>query len=391
MAVSGRKLQRVSTAVPWPRGVTFHRAKLFALARGCPRGAGGPHKFVFDDAGSIFSVRPDKWEWVSDDQEVSPPVRKNGRKFAEPDPAVFKLWSRAAKQPYNDIETDRPYATLAWDDRTRNFFICGFSGIDNAPNDRHFRKNGTDGILRYDTRSKSWHVVERHDATLIPIDRRRKPTTVDFPATLYKPKARPPRGWLNGPDGLLVIGQYLYAVGKDNHVLVRYDLTDIGAQPDAKAPRSELVLRGKKMGGVDGTDGPSALARLAEHLYVGFRSTGRIVRFQLEGDGLAKPAKGELVADFGGSKQLIDLAGRGGEELFVSLKQGEIWQIPVKRDSVFQPGGRSPYFVIEGASLSNIAVDNDGRLYVCTNNHDDRSSRTGGTIYRIVEEGSSAS
>lgn len=168
-------------------------------------------------------------------------------------------------------------------------------------------------------------------------------------------------------------------------MLVRYDLTEIRAQPDAKAPGSEVVLRGKNMGGIKGTDGPSALARLGEYLYVGFRTTGRIVRFQLDGDNIVQPARGELIADFSGSKQLIDLAARGADELFVSLKSGEIWQIPVERKKIYRPRGRTPYFIIKHANLSNITVDTDGRLYVCTNNYDDTSSQTGGTIYRIVE------
>lgn len=132
-------------------------------------------------------------------------------------------------------------------------------------------------------------------------------------------------------------------------------------------------------------EAPSALARAGKYLYVGFRSTGKIVRFLMRGDDLVSPLDARLVADLGGNAQLIDMAARGASELFVSMKKGEVWRIPLGEGSVYRRTGNRPLFFIEGESLSNITLDRRGRVYICTNNWDDRSRSVAGTIYRIVE------
>ena len=52
------QLERISTAVPWPRGLVFTDGKLFALARGRHRRAGGPDPAIEDMAGALFTVDP---------------------------------------------------------------------------------------------------------------------------------------------------------------------------------------------------------------------------------------------------------------------------------------------------------------------------------------------
>ena len=46
------------TAVPWPRGVRYVDGKLYALARGAHRSAGGPQTDIDDLAGTIFVIDP---------------------------------------------------------------------------------------------------------------------------------------------------------------------------------------------------------------------------------------------------------------------------------------------------------------------------------------------
>lgn len=57
-------LQRVTTGVPWPRGIVWHEGKLMVLARGVHRSAGGPQPDIDDLVGAIFEVDLNVFETV---------------------------------------------------------------------------------------------------------------------------------------------------------------------------------------------------------------------------------------------------------------------------------------------------------------------------------------
>ena len=97
-----------------------------------------------------------------------------------------------------------------------------------------------------------------------------------------------PHGWLNGPNGATVVGNWLYAVGKDNHLLVRYDLREIRKDDGAGAPESEPVFgdvlnirRGDELVPLS-VYGHSAVVAHEGHLYVGFRTSSVVVRIPLD-------------------------------------------------------------------------------------------------------------
>lgn len=406
------RLQRLSTAVPWPRGITINRKTAYVLARGVPRRSRGPHPFVFDRAGTIFTVNTAVWEWVEPkkpDKPVSKRVRANARVFASPDPKVFKLWGRydkgnQARTPWEDIETDRPYATLVRDADSRNFFICGFSGIDNAPqsNKYNFRKNANDAILRFDHRNKTWHEVERHNANMVPKKVRMSPDTMWFDEISgYYPNksSKLPHGLLNGPDGLLVFGDYLLAVAKDNDMLARYSLDRIRKNPNARHPRSDVIFKFEKVKTVNAgrvhIGGYSSLAVHDGMLYLGGRDKNLVVRMPIRDDAELDKSAIELVADLGEGAALIDLAFDSSGRLFTSTASlGAIWKIPTAptRGGVYHAKNHRPWFELKRFNVkgkcTNIAFDSDDRLYVCTNNDDigGEEPHTAGTVYRIIED-----
>lgn len=410
------RLQRLSTAVPWPRGITLIGKTAYLLARGVPRQPGGPHPFVFDRAGTIFTVDTRIWEWVPRQKKhfkpVSKKVRANAKAFAPPDQNVFKLWGRDEKGkqvrvPWEDIDTDRPYATLVWDTKSRNFFICGFSGIDNAPrsNEFNFRKNGNDAILRFDQRDRSWREVERHDANRIKKSVRKNPKTTWLDNIHYEPKkgsTKPPQGLLNGPDGLHVFGAYLLAVAKDNDVVARYSLDRIRKNPKAQCPQSAIIFKGKKTKKIKTVNskvvdfgGYSSLAVHAGKLYLGGRDHNRIVRMPITKDAEVDVTAIELVADLGKNSALIDIAFDSTGWLFASTAGlGAIWKIPIPsgRCSIYRAKDHQPWFKLGSfrvnGKCTNIAFDREDRLYLCTNNDDigGDEPRTAGVVYRVIED-----
>ncbi|MCZ6598370.1 MAG: hypothetical protein O7B99_12080, partial [Planctomycetota bacterium] len=346
---SAVRLERVTTAVPWPRGLVVVEGELITLARGRHRNAGGVDPSVADRSGTLFTVDPDVFEAVIRSEEAGREVRENARSFATPTGPPFFFYDPQEGPPIEDTRMDRPYCTLAFDPESENYFICGYSGVD-LPQKR-FRKNASDSIHRYDARTGEWHVVEIHDATVVPEDRLGYVVPNEYYPHHDPATATAPHGWLNGPDGACIAGRYLYAVGKDNHTIARYDLAQIRRDPDAGPPPSELVFSGTadvRLGGEVRRIvalGPSALAAHDGYLYVGYRTSSTVFRFPLENDGsLVEPKIGELIAVFepwspeeNRSANLIDLTFDSKGRLFVSCAQeGRIWNVGVPDpESVF--------------------------------------------------------
>ena len=286
------QLQRVTTVVPFPRGIQPLGEDFVVLSRGRVRGSGGVSAEIEDRAGTLFLVNPDVRQSALE-PEVSEEVRENGRVLAEPTSPPFRLWNRSSVPPSADRETDRPYCVLRFHAASQNLFICAFSGVDKpgSTNGRSFSKNLTDAILRFDLRSNEWHTVERHDIEAGGL----------YPH--HNPKLMaPPHGWLNGPNNLLVQGDWLYAVGKDNSLLVRYDLRPLLTDSTAPALPSEWVLGGTLAltnGSSQTLEGHSALAWHKGFCYLGTRTNSVIVRFPMSDTGeIEQPLKGELIALF---------------------------------------------------------------------------------------------
>ncbi|MHC5024083.1 MAG: hypothetical protein ACYTGG_09240 [Planctomycetota bacterium] len=190
-AASSPPVERVSTLVPFPRGLAMVDGDLYVLCRGRVRSAGGVSAQIEDQAGTIYVVDPDISEPIGRPR-ASEAVRTNGTILARPVSPPFRLWDRTADPPQRDRLTDRPYCTLRWHEATQSFYLCAFSGIDKprTPEDPvAFRKNLTDAVLRYDRRTQEWHEVERHEIE----------AGASYPH--HDPAHHPPpHGWLNGPD-----------------------------------------------------------------------------------------------------------------------------------------------------------------------------------------------
>jgi len=412
-ALSGVELRRVTTAVPWPRGLVVQDGALYVLARGRHRNAGGIDPSIEDHCGALFSVDPSVSEVVQSGVPAGEDVRSNARVFAAPSGPPFLLYDAAAGPPVLDGRMDRPYCTLAFDEASSNFFICGFSGAD-LPG-RKFRKNASDSIHRFDLRDGRWHTVELHNAEVVPFDRDRYVV-----ANAYYPHHDPvenaaPHGWLNGPNGAHVVGDFLYAVGKDNHVVAQYDMEGIREDPGAPGPPSRPVLgewvqlREPDWAG-GGTRtlramGPSALEARDGWLYVGYRTSSVVLRFPIDERGALDPsAPGELIAVFeawepesGRSADLIDLAFNSGGELFAACAEsGRIWNLgvpdpehPFDGDDQREGGAANrPWADLREltdnprARCGNIAFDEQDRLYLCSGNYDS-GTKLAGVIYRV--------
>ena len=404
------RLERISTAVPWPRGLVFVGDELVALARGRHRNAGGIDPSVPDRCGELLAVDPDCFEPVVPGEQAGLAVRRNARELAVPDPAVFRLYDPEEGPPIEASTIDRPYCTLAYDPSARNLFLCGYSGVD-LPG-RRFRKNATDSILRYDLRDGAWHVVEQHDPSGVPVNELGYVVPNQYYPHHDPAKNPPPHGWLNGPDGAEVVGNILYAVAKDNHAVVAYDLDAIRREPDAPAPPSRRVMGREVDVRLDGrlrrieALGACALAARDGYLYVGYRTSSFVLRFPIEADGmLVEPIEGELIAAFtpwkaaaGHSANLIDLAFDPEGELFASTaERGRIWNIGVPDparpfdgiDEGDHPTANRPYVDLPiltenpRARTGNMVFDPAGNLYFCSGNYEN-GTRLAGVVYRAV-------
>ena len=273
----GVEVRRVSSVVPFPRGLVLNDGKLFVLARGRVRDSGGVDPALDDRAGSLWQLDPA----VTSALDEPGAAATNGEVFAEPTSPPFKLLDRSLPTALDDRATDRPYCGLRWHEGSKSFYLCAFSGVDIGANDPaaaeagSFRKNDTDAVLRYDTRTKRWSEVERHDAGFAS----RYPHADDA-------AGRPMAGWAKGPDNLLVVGDTLLVAAKDNSRLIAYDLTAYVADPDAAAPVGRVVLgdRVKVNGREREVLGHSAIAFKGDWLYVAFRTSSEVIRVPVTDD-----------------------------------------------------------------------------------------------------------
>jgi hypothetical protein len=392
-AVRSDQVYRVTTAVPFPRGLELVDGRMYVLARGRGRESGGADGAIDDRAGTIYVIDPEVGEPIAS-PTISERVRRNAQVFAVPTSPPFKLFDRNASPPTNDRQTDRPYCGLRYDPATRNFFVCAFSGIDKPERGggRDFIKNRSDAVLRFDTRSSSWHVVERHDGTRGETYPHRDPAN-----------APPPHGWTKGPDNCLVVGKWLYVVAKENSVLVAYDLSEIRKNPDAPPPPARVVMDFNvpmRDGTIQKHWGHSMLAARDGFLYVGFRTSSTIIRLPLNDDGLPKqPLRAELIARFDPydertrkSANLTDMVFDPDGDLYVvSAQPSRVFRFRPDLNRVFDGrSGRSPPWadmarLTGNASMKseNLLVDARGRAFVTSGDAYDARAGTGGAVYRI--------
>jgi hypothetical protein len=392
-AVVADRVHRVSTAVPFPRGLVLLDDQLYVLARGRVRESGGVDGGIDDRAGTIYRVDPSVAEPISR-AVVSGPVRNNGGVFAEPTEPPFKLFDRTAVPATRDRETDRPYCTLRYDPVSRNFFICAFSGIDKPEGGGSvFSKNTHDAVMRFDTRTKTWHDVERHHLE----------AGGTYPH--HDPSSHPPpHGWLNGPDNCLVVGHWLYCVAKDNSLLMAYDLREIAESPRAGPPDarwildSNLTIRGEGLGQFHGH---SMLAERDGYLYIGYRTSSVIARIPLGEDKLPlQPIVGELIAMFDPydprtkkSANLTDMAfGPDGDLYVISAQPARVYRFRPDPVRVFDGRSGASSAWADMAALTNnprmkgenVLVDDAGNVFVTSGDAYDFQYGTGGTVYKIV-------
>lgn len=390
--LTGNEVSRVTTISPFPRGLAMVDDQLYVLSRGRVRGAGGVTADIADHAGSIFLVDPSIGQPVSEDQ-VSEEVRENGEVFAEPTDPPFNLWDVSANPPESDRETDRPYAGLRWHEQTSSFYICAFSGVDKPRSGpgRSFSKNLTDAILRYDTRTENWSEVERHNIEAGGIYPHHAPV-----------HAEPPHGWLNGPNNLLPVGNWLYAVGKDNSILARYDIRPYVQDPEAGPAESEFVLGSyvetTNAGEIDFL-GHSALAYRDGWLYIGSRTSSHIIRMRMDETGESqRPFEIELVAKFqpydhstSKSADVTDLAfDEAGRLYVVSAKPSRVYRFTPDPDQLFNAanGNAEPWkdfsqLTNNPTMKSENVLVHENMLYITSGDGYDYQQGASGTVYRI--------
>lgn len=408
------RLERITTAVPWPRGLVHAEGQLIVLARGRHRRAGGVDPDIEDFAGNLYRVDMEVSEPVVAGEPAGEAVAGNAQLLAAPTAPPFQLYDRSLGAPLRDTRMDRPYCTLRFDELSRNLFLCGFSGVD-LPFAR-FRKNGGDSIHRFDLRTGEWNAVEAHNPNQLgEADLSYTVSNVHYPH--HDPAANEaPHGWLNGADCLWVVGDYLYAGAKDNHRIVRYELAGIRADASTGPPKSVPVLGshyrlrlGKEVHEID-LYGPSALVARDGWLYVGFRTSCAVIRLPLDERGALKPGEpGELLAVFEPwngtqrvSADLMDmLFGPGGELYVVCSRKGRIWNLGVPDGSRVLDGrwasSAQPWLDLPKLSgtakarTGNIAFDDQDRLYLCSGNYDASQPKEGykaglpGVIYRATK------
>jgi hypothetical protein len=389
-------VERVSTAVPFPRGMVIVDERMYVLSRGRVRSAGGVSAAVADRAGTLWTVDRDEVE--SPVGEPGERVRGNGAVFAEPSDPPFRLWDRASSPPESDRRTDRPYCVLRYDEASRNFFICAFSGVDmkREAGRPSFSKNYSDGVLRFDVRVGKWFEVERHEAG-----------SAEFPHHDVGRNAAP-HGWLKGPNNLVVVGEWLYAVGKDNHRMVRYPLAGIRADAGAGAPGGSVVL-GEELKLKDGTTvalrGHSGLAWHEGWLYLATRTSGHVVRMRVGEDGSVREA--ELLGLFdewdpatGKSADITDIAVDAGGMVYVLCAE----PLAVHRFRAGAEGAGGGVYDARGGKRGawadvagllgkpklkgeNLMLDPRGFVYLSTGDGYGYQGGAEGTIYRLREAG----
>jgi hypothetical protein len=387
-------VERISTRAPFPRGLQLVDGQLYVLCRGRVREYGGVSAEVEDQAGTLYVLDPDVAEPFTPG-DPGPAVRANGRVLAEPSSPPFKLWDRSASPPTRDRETDRPYCGLTYHAPTRSFYICAFSGVDKpeVKGKSTFSKNLTDAILRYDLRTQKWYEVERHDVEKGGLYPHHDPQ-----------RGKPPHGWLNGPDNCLALGDWLYAVSKDNSLLVRYDLRALEADPEAGPPPSEVVL-GSELALQGGErlrlEGHSALGHHDGWLYLATRTSSHVVRIALDEDELpVQPMRAELLARFDPydpetrkSANLTDMTiDRAGNVYLVSAKPSRVYRFRPDPKSIHDARGgqQQPYFDLAALTgnpemkSENVLVDDEGRVYVTSGDAYGYQGGSGGVVWRVT-------
>jgi len=386
-------VERITTKAPFPRGLQLVDGKLYVLCRGRVREYGGVSAEVDDQAGTLYVVDPDVAE-VFAGGEPGEAVRENGAILALPTSPPFRLWDRSASPPTKDRETDRPYCGLTYHAKTQSFYICAFSGVDKPESKAsNFSKNLTDAILRYDLRTSKWYEVERHDIEKGGLYPHHDPA-----------RSSPPHGWLNGPDNCLALGDSLYAVSKENSLLVRYDLATLANDPEAGAPPSEFVLgqevtvqKGEKLR----LEGHSALGYHGGWLYIATRTSSHVVRLKLDESFLpAKPQQLELVGRFdaydAGTKKATNLTDMSidseGNLYLVSAKPSSIYRFRPDPSSVYdaRKGAKQPWFSLAqltgnpAMKSENVLVDDQGRVYVTSGDAYTYQGGAGGVVWRVT-------
>jgi len=418
-------LERISSAVPWPRGIAWYDEKLVVLARGAHRKQGGPQ--VDDQAGTLFEVSAEIAEEVSpNDTDVGSDVLQNAKVFARPSDPPFKLWQPSTQPAHLDTRTDRPYATLHWDPATTSFYICAFAGIDLPSGEIReglwpFWPNSSCGVHRFDVSladskrltNGEWLGVEAHRFDNVPehvIRRFKDGASSQVPNSYYPHHAiesnSPPHGLLNGPDGLFAVGKYLYCVGLDNNKLAQYDISTKAEFPPSRIVPVPAV-------------GSSAVAAFGPYIYFADRQArsggAKIIRYSidpqsgqiLDDDGYpfldsSQPITPETIARMDyvptGAKRpahIIDIDFDSTGALYVSMAtgSGKIWYIPdPSPDELFLASEYWPYLDLQElspnprAKCADICFDDDDNLYICSGNKDTERVNHHGTIYRAIPD-----
>lgn len=404
-------LERVTTVVPWPRGLVWDQGKLYVLARGVHRSAGGPSPDIPDMAGHVFEVDPNVFESVVKGQPPGEAVMKNGRIFVAPTSPPFHIWNREMPAT-NDTLTDQPYCKLMFDGPSRNFLVVCFAGIDLASDKPTFRKNATDAVHRYNLGTKKWYVVEAHDESSVPVGQLGQFIPNDTYPHSYPVKAGPPNGLPNGACGGTIAGRYLYVTAKDNTALIQYDLDGIRRNPEAgppkgryvfyrASPKDDVFLQTRNHGNmyVEGTCG--AIAH-GGYLYLTFRTTSQLVRIPIDRNGdVVRPVVAEYLAQFdpydnvqyGGAADIFDVAVNSKGEFFVSCNaQGTCWRVrpdPSKVMDCKKGTKETPYINLrkltdhEKSTCGNLIFDPQDNLFITTGNKDAKEGKVRGTVYRV--------
>lgn len=404
-------LERVTTAVPWGRGMTIVDGEMIILSRGRHRGDGGVDQNLVDQAGTLWRVDTSVSEPVVPGQWAGEAVRNNATIFAKPTQPPFYLYNHDVPAE-EDILMGRPYCALAYDEASRNLFVCCYSGAE-LPSG--FRKHATDAVYRYDLRDTSWHVVEQHDPDGVPREELGAVIANDYYPHHDPKKNPPPHGWTNGANGCAAVGNYLYVPAKDNHIVAQYDLHEIHRDPKADPPDSRVVLRETMVVRYPGGEkemqvlGPSAIAIHDDFMYISFRTSSVVVRVKLDetGDvvrGDDGKVTGELIAVFEPwdparkrSGNLYDIAMSASGDLFVSMgTEGKVWRVMPDPDRPFygndqteRPTTTPPFLnmtelIGRKTGCNNIYVDRENDfLYVSSRNNDTGQGRICGTIYRV--------
>ncbi len=410
-AIAAAPLERVTSAVPWARGMALVDGELVVLSRGRHRGDGGVAQDLVDHAGTLWRVDASVAEPVVPGAPAGQAVRNNAEVFARPSQPPMYLYDYSTA-PEIDTRMARPFCALAYHAASGNLFVCAYSGLEG---DGTFRKHATDAVYRFNLARRQWFVVEQHDPAIVPAEELGPVVSNSYYPHHDPAKNPPPHGWPNGPNGCTPAGRYLYVPAKDNHLVVQYDLSEILERDDAPAPASRPVLGPRTLLRYPGGEremevlGASSVAVHGGYLYVGYRTSSVVVRFALDSTGdLVRRADGriagELIAVFEPwdaatqrSGNLYDLGFSEAGDLFVSMgTEGRVWRFTPNPEAPFygndqsgRPTSAPPFVDLsqalgKKAGCNNIMVDGTAYLYISSRSNDTGTGRLRGTIYRVA-------